>query len=84
MSKSWVTVWIVFLLSTSTALLGEMPPGLAEQVAKLTAVDAGASDRFGYSVSIDGRTAIIGAPFDDDSADNSGAAYIFEQDEVGH
>ena len=38
--------------------------GVWSEQAKLTASDGAASDRFGYSVSIDGDTAVIGAYFD--------------------
>jgi len=55
--------------------------GTWTQQAKLTAgADAGASDYFGYNVSIssDGSTAIVGAYVDDDNGQsNSGSAYIF-------
>ncbi|MDH3528900.1 MAG: PxKF domain-containing protein [Acidobacteriota bacterium] len=43
------------------------------QQKKLTASDAAANDRFGWSVAISGDTAIIGA----DRDDNYGSAYIF-------
>ena len=42
--------------------------------AKLKASDAAANDRFGYSVSVSGNTAVIGA-FRDNS--NTGSAYVF-------
>ncbi|MDP6053292.1 MAG: FG-GAP repeat protein, partial [Candidatus Latescibacteria bacterium] len=45
--------------------------------AKLTASDAAASDYFGYSVSIDGDYAIVGAHANDDGGSDSGSAYIF-------
>jgi hypothetical protein len=35
-------------------------------------------DNFGYSISLDGNRALIGAPFDADNGLNSGAAYIFD------
>jgi hypothetical protein len=44
---------------------------------KLAAADGTAGDEFGYSVAIDGDTAIVGAYFDDDAGGNSGSAYIF-------
>ena len=47
------------------------------QQAKLTAGDAAADDTFGFSVSIDGDTAVVGAPFDDDAGNFSGSAYVF-------
>ena len=49
------------------------------QQAKLTAGDGAASDFFGYSVSIDGNCAIVGAFYDNDNGDASGSAYIFEK-----
>jgi len=45
--------------------------------AKLTASDAAALDRFGWSVSVNGDTAVIGAPFDDDAVLNIGSTYVF-------
>jgi hypothetical protein len=47
------------------------------QQTKLTASDGTAGDYFGYSISINGSYAIIGAPGDDDKASSAGAAYIF-------
>ena len=44
---------------------------------KLTAADAAADDNFGYSVSVNGDTAIVGAYFDDDVGSDGGAAYKF-------
>ena len=44
-----------------------------QQVAKLTAGDAAANDYFGYSVAVDGDTAVVGAYGDDSS---KGAAYV--------
>src|SRR5262245_40901162 len=50
---------------------------LAQQ-AKLTAGDAAVSDIFGNSVSIDGDTAVVGAPNDDtDAGADAGSAYVF-------
>jgi len=48
------------------------------QLAKLTATDAAADDRFGRSVAISGNTAIVGAWFDDDGGSDSGSAYLFD------
>jgi len=45
--------------------------------AKLLAPDGAAGDFFGYSVSISGSYAIVGAPSDDAEYTNQGAAYIF-------
>jgi hypothetical protein len=51
------------------------------QIQKLVAEDAFPQDAFGWSVSMSGATAIVGAPFDDDGAGGSGSAYIFQ---LGH
>jgi len=47
------------------------------QQQKLIALDAQASDEFGYSVSLDGNTALIGAPWDDNPVADTGSAYVF-------
>ncbi|MCJ7776913.1 MAG: FG-GAP repeat protein [Sedimentisphaerales bacterium] len=49
------------------------------QQQKLTASDGATSDSFGYSVSISGDYAIVGAIYDDDKGYNSGSAYIFKR-----
>ena len=47
--------------------------------AKLTASDGVAGDLFGYSVSINGDIAIVGAPDDDDAGSASGSAYVYDE-----
>src|SRR5262249_6960687 len=47
------------------------------QKAKLLAADGVASDYFGYSMAVDGSTAVIGAYLDDDKGTDSGSAYVF-------
>ncbi len=47
---------------------------------KLTALDAAFQDRFGISVAISGNVIVVGAHLDDDGADESGSAYVFEFD----
>jgi len=45
---------------------------------KLTNSEAeSAGDEFGYGVAIDGSTLVVGAPYDDEVASNSGSAYLF-------
>lgn len=44
---------------------------------KLLAGDGAANDYFGYSVAVDGDTAVIGTYGDDDKGDLSGSAYVF-------
>ncbi len=59
------------------------------QVQKLTSNDRGANDEFGYSVSISGSTAIVGAYLEDEDANNTntltnaGSAYLFERNGSG-
>jgi hypothetical protein len=45
--------------------------------AKLLASDGAAQDLFGKGVALDGDTAVIGAPWDDDNGAQSGSAYVF-------
>ena len=54
------------------------------QVDKLTAGDGAAGDFFGMSVSIDGDTMVIGAPYDDDMGSISGSAYVFTRVTAGN
>ena len=50
------------------------------QQAQLNGAGGAAGDSFGYSVGIDGDTAIVGAAFDDVSANaDQGSAYIFDR-----
>ncbi|MEM6749701.1 MAG: dockerin type I domain-containing protein [Planctomycetota bacterium] len=58
----------VYLFDTTTG----------NQIAKLTASDAAAHDRFGWSVGISGTTAVVGAYADDDGGGNSGSAYVYK------
>jgi len=53
------------------------------EVAKLTASDAAAYDRFGISVAIDGATIVVGAFTDDDAGSNSGSTYVFRTTDGG-
>jgi len=63
-------------LSSGSAYLFDVTTG--NQIAKLTASDADAGDRFGRSVAISGNTALVGAYGDDDGGDESGSAYLFD------
>ena len=53
------------------------------QTAKLTPSDGAASERFGYSVAVDGDTVVVGAPWDDDNGLYSGSAYLFTKPSSG-
>ena len=46
---------------------------------KLTASDAAAGDLFGRSVAISGESVVVGAFNDDDTASDSGSAYVFQR-----
>lgn len=59
-------------------------PDAWDQVARLTASDGAAEDRFGWSVALSGDTAVVGAPFADVSGSwNQGAAYVFSRNHGG-
>jgi len=49
------------------------------QEAQLLASDGAEHDRFGYSVSISGDYAVVGAWRDDDNGSSSGSAYVFRR-----
>jgi len=51
--------------------------GVWTQQQKLTASDGAAHASFGYSVSLSGDTAVVGAVADDDAGVGSGSAYVF-------
>jgi len=74
-----VFVFVAVHASSTTA-----PDGLPiSRVAKILASDGNAGDEFGFSVAISGDLAIIGSPKDDDTATDSGAAYIFSRNTGG-
>jgi len=64
-------------LDTGSAYIFTLQDGTWTEQAKLTASDAAAGDNFGWSVAIDGDTAVIGAIGADQNGNNSGAAYVF-------
>ena len=49
----------------------------ADEQAKLTASDGAPKDWFGWSVSVSGDTAVVGALYDDDNGFHSGSVYVF-------
>ena len=51
--------------------------GIWIEEAELVASDGVSGDRFGWSVSLSGMRALIGAPRCEDNGDDSGAAYLF-------
>jgi len=51
------------------------------QLAKITASDGAAEDRFGYSVAVGSGRIVVGSTLDDDKGTNSGSAYIYSLSE---
>jgi len=47
--------------------------------AKVVPADGAAADAFGYAVSIDGDTLVVGAHGDDDRGNNAGSAYVYSR-----
>ena len=60
-----------------TSTTGES--GTWSQQQKIQASSTGASDYFGFSVSVSGDSLVVGAQGDDDTVTNAGAIYIFER-----
>jgi len=67
-------------LSSGSAYIFEFDGAKWNQVSKLKPNDGAEGDVFGYSVSIDGNRALIGAYLDDDFGLASGSAYVFDYD----
>ena len=58
-------------------------PNVWGQVKKLTALDAGQDDFFGWSVGVGGDWVAVGASKDDDRAQDAGAVYLFQRHQGG-
>ncbi len=59
------------------------PVGPAWKEARIQASDSAAGDRFGTAVVLSGERLLVGAPWSDDPATNSGSAYLFRFDGAG-
>lgn len=74
------------LNEAGAAYIFERSGGVWSEVEKLDNADRATEDRFGYSVSIDGNYAIVGAHTEDQNAvgaatlGNAGSVYVFERD----
>ena len=67
----------LLLLATAPAYsLSSVPENWIEET-KLTAYDAAADDQYGWSVAIDGDTALVGAWADEDWGARTGSAYVY-------
>ena len=51
--------------------------GTGVELMKLVATDGSVGDQFGSALDVHGSLAVVGAPYDDDSGVDSGAAYLF-------
>lgn len=73
------TAWVSLTQSNAAAgQWGQVAPSTIQENTKLVASDGEASEGFGYSVSIDGDYAIVGAFYDRINGNNDqGSAYIF-------
>lgn len=67
------------LNSGSAYIFEKNDEGLWDEIEEFIASDEDVSDRFGYSVSISGNHAVVGATFNDDDGVNSGSAYVFQR-----
>jgi hypothetical protein len=63
--------------NSGAAYLFEEVGGSWVQTDKLLAPDGAASDKFGYSVALEGDVLVVSAPFTGDNGTNSGSAYVY-------
>lgn len=70
-------------VSSGSAYVFRRVAGVWVEEQKLVPDDAEAYDWVGFAVALDGETAVVGAPFDDDLGNKSGAAYVFEHEAGG-
>ncbi|VAX41613.1 hypothetical protein MNBD_PLANCTO03-1056, partial [hydrothermal vent metagenome] len=71
-------VFVVF----AAGLAGVVTPTsgqVIDEEQKLLASDGGVADWFGKSVSVSGKTAVVGASGTDENGPESGSAYVFEK-----
>lgn len=66
--------------NTGAAVVFRLTGGSWVQEARLIASDGMLSDFLGSAVALEGDTALVAAPFDDDNAVNSGTVYVFRRE----
>lgn len=76
------SIFVITIALLFGAAANAATPTITE-VEKLIAGDGAGADYFGYSVAVDGDTALIGAYGDDDLGSESGAAYVYIRDGAG-
>ena len=67
-----------FVLENRTAAESTLSAPQTQET-KLIGSDAGIGDLYGWSVALDGDVAVVGAVYDDNNNDMSGAAYVFRR-----
>ncbi|MEA5075213.1 MAG: tandem-95 repeat protein, partial [Coriobacteriia bacterium] len=77
LSLALVTLGVTFAPAPAVAMAPPVAFDDPEAMSKLLADDGASADQLGYSVAIDGDTAIVGAPKDGDMGPQSGSAYVF-------
>ena len=72
---------MIFALTISAIAMQALTEPAYAQISefKLTASDNAAGDNFGFSISISGDYAVVGALLDDDNGSGSGSAYVFKR-----
>ena len=70
--------------SVPIPIIDDDPELLAQLHYKILANDGAAGDVLGFSVAVDGNTALIGALEDDDAGADSGSAYVYVRDAQGN
>jgi hypothetical protein len=86
----WIALLVPFFVDAKTNLDAPNPANISEkkwstlkaavEETELTANDGVAHDWYGFSVSISGDWALIGARYHDENGFNSGAAYVYKFD----
>jgi hypothetical protein len=67
-------------MNSGSAVVFRLSNGQWSQEARLIAADGSLSDFLGTSVAIEGDTALVGAPADDNGSTNSGTIYVFRRE----
>ncbi|MYG21681.1 MAG: hypothetical protein F4037_03035 [Gemmatimonadales bacterium] len=67
-------------LNTGAVYVFSNDGGSWTKITELRASDGAEGDSFGYSVSVSGNIIVVGAPYQDEKGDDSGAAYVFSND----
>lgn len=77
-SSVWNTGSMSGLNSGAVYVFDVSDPTSPIESAKIVASDSAVLGQFGHSLAIQGRTAIVGAPWHDDNGSDSGAAYLYD------